>query len=153
MVFVVTTRGSQRRRGDTSAGGEARQILRDSIWLGGNRFNTLAWTPDQKNVIVMRDDDVLWRVPLDGTAPQPMNFLSDGGFWRPEGATTPKVEIAMTGRFKSPAIHPDGKSIAFSLAQTDAGEMWHSTTFCRRDSKRLVCDEIVTFDQGARSLQ
>ena len=112
-----------------AAGGEARQLLRDSIWLGGNRFNTLAWTPDQKNVIVMRDDGVLWRVPLDGTAPQPMNFRSDGGFWRPEGATTPKVEIAMTGRFKSPAIHPDGKSIAFSLAQTDAGEMWALDNF------------------------
>jgi Tol biopolymer transport system component len=112
-----------------SGGGEARQLLRDPIWLGGNRFNTLAWTPDQKNLIVMRDDGVLWRVPLDGAMPQTMNLLSDGGFWRPEGSVTPKVGISITGRFKSPAIHPDGKTIAFSLAQSDPGEIWALDNF------------------------
>ena len=53
-----------------------------------------------------------------------MGLLSDGGFWRPDGTITPKVGISLTGLLKSPAIHPDGKTLAFSLAQSDPGEIW-----------------------------
>jgi len=91
-------------------GGPPRQVFRDAIWLNGSRYNTLAWTPDGRSLMFVRDDGRLWRIPATGGEPQEMGITIDG-------------------RLKSPAVHPGGKQIVFSAGQADDNEVWALENF------------------------
>ena len=93
-----------------ASGGASRVILRDPIWLTGHRYNTLAWTPDGRSLMFVRDDGLLWHAPVGGGEPQQMG-------------------ISITGRLKGPSIHPDGKRIVFSVGQADDNELWALENF------------------------
>jgi Tol biopolymer transport system component len=93
-----------------ASGGEAREVFRDKTWLSGARYNTLAWAPDQRHLLFVRQDGLLWRVPVAGGEPQ-------------------KMGISMNARIKSPAVHPDGKTIVFGTIETDTNEIWALENF------------------------
>jgi Tol biopolymer transport system component len=88
-----------------SSGGEAREVFRDAPWLTGARYNTLAWTPDGRALMFVRDDGRLWAVSANGGEPHAMG-------------------ISMNARIKTPAIHPDGHQIAFAAVEADNNEVW-----------------------------
>jgi Tol biopolymer transport system component len=88
-----------------SSGGEAREVFRDAPWLTGARYNTLAWTPDGRALMFVRDDGRLWAVSANGGEPLDMG-------------------ISMNARIKTPAIHPDGRRIAFGTVEADNNEVW-----------------------------
>jgi serine/threonine-protein kinase len=88
-----------------SAGGEAREVFRDAPWVSGHRYNTLAWTPDGRALMFVRDDGRLWVVSANGGEPLDMG-------------------ISMNARIKTPAIHPDGRRIAFGAVEADNNEVW-----------------------------
>jgi Tol biopolymer transport system component len=96
-----------------AAGGESREVFRAPTWLGGARYNTLAWTPDQRFLLFVQDDHALWKVPA-------------------VGGEASKVGISMTARIKSPAVHPDGKRIVFSAIDADKSEVWVLENFLAR---------------------
>ena len=96
-----------------STGGAARQVIRDPVWGSGHRYNTLGWTPEGRFIMVVRDDGLLWRVPVDGSEPEPMG-------------------VSIKGRLKGPSIHPDGSRIVFSAAENDDGELWELRNFLPR---------------------
>lgn len=109
-----------------SGGGEPRQVFRDPIWYGPSRNNTLAWSPDQQHLLAVRDDGVLWRFPVNGDAPQSMGisalmyqFANRQSQPRPPGDR----------RVKSPAIHPDGRTVAFAVAEIQDREIWSLENF------------------------
>lgn len=95
------------------SGGPARPVFRDAIWLNGARYNTLAWTPDGRHLMFVRDDGLLWRVPIGGGDPEEMG-------------------IAIKGRIKNPSIHPSGKQIVFSVGRSDDNEVWALENFLPR---------------------
>jgi Tol biopolymer transport system component len=88
-----------------ASGGPARQVFRDDPWLSGARFNTLAWFPDGRHLMFVRDDGLLWRVPNAGGPATPMG-------------------VAMDARIKSPAVHPDGSPLAFGTVDADDNDVW-----------------------------
>jgi hypothetical protein len=49
-----------------STGGQAREVFRDATWLSGGRYNTLAWASDQQHLLFVRQDGLLWSVPVSG---------------------------------------------------------------------------------------
>jgi Tol biopolymer transport system component len=93
-----------------TAGGPARQVFRDKIWLSGHRYNTLSWTPDGRHLLFVRDDGRLWRVSANGGEPQDMG-------------------VSIRGRIKAPAIHPNGTRLVFGLADADSNEVWALDNF------------------------
>lgn len=99
-----------------AAGGPAREIFRGSPWLDASRYNTLAWTPDQRYVLFVRGSaggaapNVLWRVPVAGGQAEQM------------GLTIP-------GRVKSPQIDPEGRQIFFSANESSPNEVWALENF------------------------
>ena len=110
----------------SSQGGEARAVFRDPIWYSGNRYNTLTWAPDGRSLLVVRDEGGLWRIPLDGTAPQRTGLSGTAYDFKPFSrapATSPERRI------KSPAVHPDGRSIAFNVGEGHAPEIWSLENF------------------------
>jgi Tol biopolymer transport system component len=80
-------------------------VFRDEPWLGGNRYNTLAWFPDGRHVMFARDRGGLWRV-------------------RKEGGMPTAIGVTMNARIKSPAVHPDGTRLAFATIDADNNEVW-----------------------------
>jgi Tol biopolymer transport system component len=80
-------------------------VFRDAPWLTGARYNTLAWTPDGRALMFVRDDGRLWAVSANGGEPRDMG-------------------IPMNARIKTPAIHPDGRRIAFGAVEADNNEVW-----------------------------
>jgi Tol biopolymer transport system component len=93
-----------------TAGGPARQVFRDKIWLSGHRYNTLSWTPDARHLLFVRDDGRLWRIPATGGEPQDMG-------------------VSMRGRIKAPSLHPDGSRLVFGVADADDNEVWALDNF------------------------
>lgn len=95
-------------------GGEPRVVFRTSrLWSSGGRFNTLAWTPDQRYLLFVdgeQEENVIWRVPVDGGEAE-------------------QIGITMNARIKFPQIHPDGKSIFFSAVEADTAEVWALENF------------------------
>ena len=100
-----------------AAGGEARQVFGRPNWGGGSRYNTLAWSPDQRYLVfAIEDEDYsggpqsLWRAPV-------------------AGGPAEKMGITMAARIKSPSIHPDGRRIVFGTMHADSGEIWAMENF------------------------
>ena len=98
-----------------SAGGESREVFRGSPWMDGSRFNTLAWTPDQRYLLFVRGvagdgPNVLWRVPVTGGQPEQMG-------------------LSVMGRITSPQVHPDGRRIFFSMNENSGNELWALENF------------------------
>jgi len=97
-------------------GGPSREVFRGSPWLDGSRFNTLAWTPNQRYLLFVRGSagdnapNVLWRVPVSGGPAEQMG-------------------LSMAARIKSPQIHPDGKRILFSAGANGPSEIWALENF------------------------
>jgi Tol biopolymer transport system component len=90
------------------SGGEPRVILREPKWNGGARYNTLEWTPDQRYLLYVRDEEdgtSLWRVPVAGGESEPLRVL-------------------MQASIKAPQMHPDGKSIFFTAIESRRTEVW-----------------------------
>jgi serine/threonine protein kinase len=101
------------------AGGRSREMFRGAHWLDGSRYNTLAWTPDQRFLLFVRDGgtyrspSVLWRVSVMGGEPE-------------------RVGISLGARIKSPRVHPDGKRIAFGAVEQLDNEIWALENFLPR---------------------
>jgi len=96
-----------------AAGGEPREIHRSNRTDGASRYNALEWTPDQKYLLFVEeegDGSAIWRVPAAGGAAE-------------------KIGIRMKARIKSPFIHPDGKSIFFTVVEADNNEVWAMENF------------------------
>jgi hypothetical protein len=97
-------------------GGESREVFRGTPWLDGSRYNTLAWTPDQRYLLFVRANvgdngpSVLWRVPIAGGPPEQMG-------------------ISMLARIKSPQIVPDLGRIFFSVNPNSPSEVWALQNF------------------------
>ena len=106
-----------------ATGGETREVYRGTNWMDGSRYNTLAWSPDQRYLVFVNASvdasapSVLWRVPATGGAPE-------------------KMGISMSARIKSPAIHPDGRRIAFGSTDGDSGEVWVLENFLSATSAK-----------------
>ncbi|HUS07893.1 MAG TPA: hypothetical protein VMZ52_16440 [Bryobacteraceae bacterium] len=99
-----------------SSGGEAREVFRGSPWMDGSRYNTLAWSPDQRHLLFIRGGvgentpNVLWRVPVGGGQPEQMG-------------------LSMPGRVKFPQIHPDGHRMFFGAIENGPTEVWALENF------------------------
>jgi Tol biopolymer transport system component len=90
-----------------ATGGPSREVFRAAEWLSGARYNTLAWTPDQRSLIFVQDDGEFWIAPVTGGTAE--KFGISGG---------------ARGRLKSPSIHPDGTRIVFGAVEKDDNEVW-----------------------------
>ena len=97
-----------------STGGEPRVIFRDSPrWHGGERYNTLEWTPDQRHLLFVKEEEAgnsIWRVPV-------------------AGGEAEKVGVSMNARIKAPQMHPDGRSIVFTAVAADVAQIWALENF------------------------
>jgi len=116
-----------------SRGGESRQVFREPVWTGPSRINTLAWSPDQQSLMTVRDDGILWRIPLTGGAPQNMGISATRYQF---GAGQSQSTTPAERRIKSPAIHPDGRTLAFALAEVQGREIWSLENFLPVATKR-----------------
>ncbi len=98
-------------------GGPSREVYRHPVWLDGSRYNALTWTPDQRFLLFVRgeeqNDSTLWRVPAAGGSPE-------------------KASATLNARLKSPTVRPDGKQLAFGLAENDDNEVWALENFLPR---------------------
>ncbi len=118
LAFVVSVRpGSESYIAVIPAsGGQAREVVRVSPWMDGSRYNSLAWTSDQRYLLFARGGtgdnlpNVLWRVPLSGDPPEQMG-------------------LSMMGRIKSPQVHPDGRRLFFTLLENGPDEVWALENF------------------------
>jgi len=99
-----------------AAGGEPRTVYR----VPGVTFgqSTVTWMPDQKDLLFVQssgmgaqDTHVLWRVPLDGSAPEQMGLSRTGGY---------SFEVQ---------VHPDGRRIAFESREASDTEIWALENF------------------------
>jgi Tol biopolymer transport system component len=104
-----------------AAGGEAREVYRGAAWDDRSRYNTLAWTPDQRYLMFVRGSsengpNVLWRVPAAGGRAEEMG-------------------LSMVARIHSPQIHPDGKRIFFSANANYPNEVWALENFLPKAAK------------------
>jgi Tol biopolymer transport system component len=104
-----------------SRGGEPRRVFRAPIWYGPSRNNTLAWAPNQQSLVAVQDDGVLWRFPLDGGSPQSMGISAQNYRF---GTAPSQPAPPGDRRVKSPAIHPDGRTLAFAVAEVLGREIW-----------------------------
>ena len=86
----------------------------------------LAWSPDGQNLLAVRDDGILWRFPLNGGVPQNMGISAETFQFGP-GQTQPNTPADR--RVKSPAIHPDAKTLAFAVAEVQDREIWALENF------------------------
>jgi len=92
-----------------AAGGEPRELVRvpepEAIIE-----TSLAWTPDSRETLIarspasLRGRTRLWRVPVDGGAPAP-------------------VDLPLAARLRSVSVHPNGRRIAFTAGVATA-EVW-----------------------------
>jgi hypothetical protein len=93
-----------------ATGGELREIHRVSCGgaaCGPDRFNTLAWTPDQKYLLFVLQEGQpfsIWKIPA-------------------AGGTAEKIGITTDLRIRAPFLHPDGKSLYFTGARVH-NEVW-----------------------------
>ena len=88
-----------------TSGGSVREIHR-STDSGPSRFNALAWTPDQKHLLFLENDSLLW-------------ISASGG-------ATEAVGIKIN-RLKGVSVHPDGKHLYFTAPVP--GEVWALENF------------------------
>ena len=102
------------------AGGQPRELLRVSLAEASQRFGGMAWTPDSRAVIVMKNRDdrgELWLVPVTDGQPR-------------------KLDIDLTNWAGGFRVHPDGRQIAF-VAGKAASEIWALENFLSKPiSKR-----------------
>lgn len=117
LAFLKSVRGNTKEAPSVvevmpTTGGPAREVYRHPVWLDGSRYNTLAWTPDQRYLLFVRGElrgedstQTLWRVPLAGGPPEEVGVVSSAG------------------DIKSPAVRPDGKQIAFARSQVSDNEI------------------------------
>lgn len=96
-----------------AAGGPAREIFKDPLWDGGSRYDSLAWTPDQKYVLFTANDGgngvPLRRVPVSGGAAE-------------------TVGLSMPG-VRNVQLEPDGRRIFFVANQSGPNEVWALENF------------------------
>jgi Tol biopolymer transport system component len=98
-----------------ATGGEPREIHRVSCGgeaCGPDRFNTLAWTPDQKHLLFVLQEGQpfsIWKIPV-------------------AGGTAEKIGITTDLRIRAPFLHPDGKSLYFTGARVH-NEVWALENF------------------------
>ena len=118
-AFAVSPDGAQvaLTSGDSleilpAAGGAPRELYRGSR-LGNAPMNALAWTPDQRYVLLAMAEggaeaSDLWRIPVTGGAPQ---------------------KVISMGIIKSPHVHPDGRRLAFGSTETGTAALWALENF------------------------
>src|SRR5205085_12171496 len=78
-----------------------------------NRFNSVAWTPDQRYLLfVMQGNNVkeLWRVPVTGGEPESTGVSVKGGLYYP-------------------GMSPDGRQITFGAEEHHPDELWALENF------------------------
>ncbi len=119
LAFVGETRGGETHfryiRIIPATGGEPREIHRVSCGgeaCGPDRFNTLAWTPDQKHLLFVLQEGQpfsIWKIPA-------------------AGGTAEKIGITTELRIRAPFLLPDGKSLYFTGARVH-NEVWAMENF------------------------
>lgn len=96
-----------------ATGGAAHEIFKDPLWDGGSRYNSLAWTPDQKYVLFTANDGgdqtPLRRVPVSG-------------------GTAEALGLSMP-RLSSARVEPDGRRVFFVANQSGPDEVWALENF------------------------
>jgi len=99
-----------------ATGGEPREVFRSSCGAvcTGDRYNTLAWTPDGKHLLFVlsafgEGSSAIWRVPA-------------------AGGEAEKV-LTMKAAISQPFLHPDGKSIFFTAGEGGNSEVWALENF------------------------
>jgi Tol biopolymer transport system component len=105
-----------------TGGGPAREIFREKN-LGPGRYSGLAWSPDNKHVFVVRDNNLgptggqpggsLWKVPAAGGTPEPTG-------------------IAMPGMIRFPNVDPTGTKLVFAAAGGPEAAIWAVENFLPR---------------------
>jgi Tol biopolymer transport system component len=104
-------------------GGESRDVFRDdTVKIAGKmlrmassdaRFNTVAWTPDQRYLLfVMQGNSLkeLWRVPVTGGAPE-------------------STGVSVVGGLYYPGMSPDGHRLIFEAHEHRPDELWALENF------------------------
>ena len=97
-------------------GGNPREVFRSNCRgiCTGDRFNTLAWTPDGKYLVFVlwyfgEGKSTIWRVPTDGGQAEKL--------------------LELSGELKTPSFTPDGKSLFFTAHQGGEPEVWTLENF------------------------
>jgi Tol biopolymer transport system component len=118
LAFMTVVDGMKIYSVIAAAGGEPREVYRLPSSDGPDRFNALEWSPDQKYLILVVADE--------GVSP----FRERNSLWRVkvEGGSAERLGVTMSGRFKSPFLHPNGKQLFFTSIRTDS-ELWALENF------------------------
>ncbi len=110
IAYVSTSSKGQEIFVTNAAGGEPRVLYR---YPEGefNAYNTLAWTPDHRYILfTITGQQSIWRVPVDGGEAE-------------------RVGLSMNARIKGPQMHPDGRSIFFTVVAADSDQIWALENF------------------------
>jgi Tol biopolymer transport system component len=101
-------------------GGEPRELLRLAEAEKWGAHRTVAWTPDSRAVIVIKNTrarNELWLAPVDGSTPRRLDIDADSFTRDADG-----------GRDQGFSLSPDGRQIAF-LSGKSAAEVWALENF------------------------
>jgi Tol biopolymer transport system component len=111
-----------------SSGGEPREVHRYPTQGvgGGERYNTLTWTPDQKHLLFVKNKDAASDADCDYSKKRSCRAT----VWRVDVASGNAENVGGDIRrdIKSPQIAPDGKSLYFSGLGVD-DELWVLESF------------------------
>ena len=99
-----------------AAGGEGREVFRDSVWADHNKWNALTWSPDGQYLVFVRA-----RAALDAPAVLSRVAVTGG---QPE-----QLGISLKGEIHSPQVHPDGRHIVFDGTNGVLSEVWALENF------------------------
>lgn len=99
-----------------AVGGPSREVYRTSPWANYDRFVSQVWTPDQQDIIFVRQGEgfaapsAIWKVPVAGGAAEPMG-------------------VSMNARLTALSLTPDAKRLFVSAAEQGPNEVWALENF------------------------
>lgn len=104
-------------------GGDARELLKlpESELGASNNTNTIAWTPDGRYLLFVKNgvkQSELWRISTDGGEQQKLGQLM--------------------GSIVNLRVHPDGQRIVFALQQPAKSEVWVMENFLPAAQPRKI---------------
>jgi Tol biopolymer transport system component len=129
-------------------GGDARRVTADNTLISG-----LCWRPDSRDILFLSTRDggyALWSVAANGSAPVRLAAtpggaaapnisprgdrlvfsvkIQDENIWRLDltGKQPPRVVVDSTVTDSTPALSPDGSTLAFRSSRTGESEIWLS---------------------------
>jgi Tol biopolymer transport system component len=96
-----------------TSGGASRLLYRGK---DVDRYNTLAWTPDQKYLLFGKNN-TLWRLPVAGGGPE-------------------EVGVTVRGTIRGLQFHPDGGGLYYTGRVNGKGELWALENFLSTSKKQ-----------------